>query len=496
MITLLPNARRPVIVADATADDVTVQLTGTEFSVPFLGVIRVDASGNTVTVKNPDTSTVCTLAVGESVILSPQSAGLWAVMSEGGIAGGGGGITALTGDVTASGSGSVPATLATAQPAVHTWALAQTFTVAPVFTDQSGTRTALGLGTLATQSGTFSGTHSGTSSGTNTGDQTNITGNAATVTTNANLTGPVTSVGNATTITNDAVTNAMLANMATATFKGRNSGTTGDPEDLTVTQMRALLGIVSRGFIDGLTLTFNSTTTWNISAGTVRDSTNVHNILLAASTKILQSSGAWAAGTGANGLDTGARAASTWYHVWAICKADGTSPDILFSLSATAPTMPATWTLKAGPIASFKTDAGALVFDQFKQDGDTFILKAPINDIDATNPGTSAVTRTMSTPTGIRTQGIFGVGFATSSVAGNPSGVIITDLSITDTGPSAIINSVVLYSATVILNNAMLQTLCFTNTSAQVRSRVQISVAATRLILCTYGWVHPRGKIN
>ena len=33
-------------------------------------------------------------------------------------------------------------------------------------------RTTLGLGTLATQSGTFSGTHSGTSSGTNTGDQT------------------------------------------------------------------------------------------------------------------------------------------------------------------------------------------------------------------------------------------------------------------------------------------------------------------------------------
>jgi hypothetical protein len=36
--------------------------------------------------------------------------------------------------------------------------------------------------------------------GTNTGDQTDITGNAATVTTNANLTGPITSVGNATAI--------------------------------------------------------------------------------------------------------------------------------------------------------------------------------------------------------------------------------------------------------------------------------------------------------
>ena len=43
-------------------------------------------------------------------------------------------------------SGTYPnPTLATAQPDVHTWALTQTFTVAPVFTDQSGSRTALGL---------------------------------------------------------------------------------------------------------------------------------------------------------------------------------------------------------------------------------------------------------------------------------------------------------------------------------------------------------------
>jgi len=38
--------------------------------------------------------------------------------------------------------------------------------------DAAAQRTTLGLGTLATQSGTFAGTHSGTSSGTNTGDQT------------------------------------------------------------------------------------------------------------------------------------------------------------------------------------------------------------------------------------------------------------------------------------------------------------------------------------
>lgn len=70
-------------------------------------------------------------------------------------------LPALTGDVTTI-AGACPTTLATAQPAVHTWALAQTFTVAPVFTDQSGSRTALGLGTMATVSSTAGGDLSGT----------------------------------------------------------------------------------------------------------------------------------------------------------------------------------------------------------------------------------------------------------------------------------------------------------------------------------------------
>lgn len=74
--------------------------------------------------------------------------------------------------------------------------------------DAATARTTLGLGTLATQSGTFSGTHSGTTSGTNTGDQT-IT-----------LTGDVTGSGTgsfAATISNDAVTTAKIATGAVTT---------------------------------------------------------------------------------------------------------------------------------------------------------------------------------------------------------------------------------------------------------------------------------------
>ncbi len=76
--------------------------------------------------------------------------------------------------------------------------------------DAATARTTLGLGTLATQSGTFSGTHSGTTSGTNTGDQT-IT-----------LTGDVTGSGTgsfATTIATDAVTATKIASNAVTTAK-------------------------------------------------------------------------------------------------------------------------------------------------------------------------------------------------------------------------------------------------------------------------------------
>lgn len=59
-----------------------------------------------------------------------------------------------------------------------------------------------------------------------------------------NHSGDVTSVGDGVqTIANDAVTNAKLANMATATIKGRTTAGTGDPEDLTATQVRTLLNV-------------------------------------------------------------------------------------------------------------------------------------------------------------------------------------------------------------------------------------------------------------
>ena len=69
----------------------------------------------------------------------------------------------------------------------------------------------------------------------------------------------------------------------------------------------------------------------------------------------------------ANGLDTGALAASTWYSLWVIW--NGTTAAGLMSLSATAPTMPGGYTHKAR-VGWIRTDASGSKFPlSFKQYG-------------------------------------------------------------------------------------------------------------------------------
>jgi hypothetical protein len=64
---------------------------------------------------------------------------------------------------------------------------------------------------------------------------------------------------------------------------------------------------------------------------------------------------------GANGLDTGAEAASTWYYAWVIYNPTTGTVAGLFSTSATAPTMPAGYTYKALVSAAYNDGSSNII---------------------------------------------------------------------------------------------------------------------------------------
>lgn len=106
----------------------------------------------------------------------------------------------------------------------------------------------------------------------------------------------------------------------------------------------------SRGsaFLSNPIILSNNTTTPNtkidFAAGSQTFTNGTNQAIISATTAILQSSGSWAAGNDQNKLDTGARANSTWYHSYIIQNNTSGVYDVLFSTSATSPTIPSGWT--------------------------------------------------------------------------------------------------------------------------------------------------------
>jgi hypothetical protein len=87
------------------------------------------------------------------------------------------------------------------------------------------------------------------------------------------------------------------------------------------------------GHLDGLKMSFNTVSTVDIAPGTCKDSTgNTRDI------EIRSALTADITVSGANGLDTGSEAASTWYALYVIKGASGVAS--LLSASFTSPTMP------------------------------------------------------------------------------------------------------------------------------------------------------------
>jgi hypothetical protein len=247
-----------------------------------------------------------------------------------------------------------------------------------------------------------------------------------------------------------------------------------------------------RGHLFGLTLSNNVTDAINdidIAEGGAMDVSNAYYMTLAAGiTKRLDA--AWAVGTGQGGLDTGTVANGT-YHVWLIARSDTGVVDVLFSLSASAPTMPASYDFKRR-IGSILRESAAIV--GFVQDGDRFMRKLPVLDVNAASTGTAAVTRALSVPTGVRVGAIFTGTVRNTSGASDNCTCVVNDLSQTDLssiniGQGTIGDGTILDARISSGYNEVM-----TNTSAQVRTKMQASGANFTLIMYTWGWRDSRGR--
>ena len=133
---------------------------------------------------------------------------------------------------------------------------------------------------------------------------------------------------------------------------------------------------------------------------------------------------------------------------------------------------------------------GAIVL--FSQNGDEFLRKASILDVDVTNAGTAAVDRTLSVPLRIAVIAIFNA--MKEEVAANFT-VYISSKDQNDEAASATAAPLGMLdheAAVTVKTFSMLRVR--TNTSAQIRTRQSASAAGDIFRIATLGWIDRRGR--
>jgi len=214
-----------------------------------------------------------------------------------------------------------------------------------------------------------------------------------------------------------------------------DDGAGGANRKVAASRIATYIGL-PRGYLSGMGLANATDTAHDITVGIgeVRDNANAADIILASAfTKRIDAT--WASGSGNGGLASGVSiATNTWYHVHAIIVSGST--DIGFDTSITAANLVANNSASAfRRIGAVLTDGSSNILN-FIQDGDEFIFKAQIVNINASAIGTSRVTQAVSAPLGVQTRAILGL---VGQVANNNNSVrvTLTHPDVTDATPTS-----------------------------------------------------------
>jgi hypothetical protein len=243
---------------------------------------------------------------------------------------------------------------------------------------------------------------------------------------------------------------------------------------------------VLRGYLSGLTLsTLGNSYTISVAAGVAADSTNAD--YLQRTTPINKTiSVLWTVGDGGGALDTGSTTANTWYHIYLIKRVDTGVVDVIVSLSATGPTLPASYTLFRR-IGSAKTNA-SMQWVLFSQNGDEFLWNVPIAEPTTASQGTAAILRTVTVPLGVKVRAIIAIG--SEGATGENATGYVSSPDVSDQPSATFFN----YGAYGVSGGTLSLVNIRTNLSAQIRTRNSASSPTLYVLLSTYGWIDTRGR--
>jgi len=251
---------------------------------------------------------------------------------------------------------------------------------------------------------------------------------------------------------------------------------------------------VLRGYLSGLGMTNNAVDAdhdIDFAVGVAVDDAFATLMSQVTSPLIKQIDNGWVVGTNQGGLDTGAVAADLWYHTWLIRRSDTGVVDCLFSLSATAPTLPTNYDEKRR-IGAVLTDGSSNII-AFKQNGDEFKWDVPVQDQSGTNPGVAPVTETVTVPLGVVVHAICAFHASDPSPAASTF-LFVSSLDQTATAPSAANSHLQLIGASAAVVAVDSTFAIKTDISQQFRTEWSVSDADLTFEIVTHGWIDRRGR--
>lgn len=245
------------------------------------------------------------------------------------------------------------------------------------------------------------------------------------------------------------------------------------------------------GAITGCTIANNGSDAANdidFASGTCADSTAAFYMTLGSTlTKRLDAT--WAVGNNQGGLFSGS-IANTTYHCFIIMRPDTGVVDCGFDTSPVAANRPASYTYfrRVGSIVRIATGP---TIKAFIQTADYFYWLAPPQDVATTGSTSSAVTATLTVPTGIVVVAKVVSSVSDGTTTGNQY-LYVSSLNQTDTAASVTNFTLAWASAASAQQRPSTVIDVATNTSAQIRYRSSTSSGSPVYYINTIGWTDAR----